>query len=149
MGANPWSYFVDYEPNITSALDKLKEREFQAGRYFPAIDYADFPLRLDSANSSPQHPSIQSAIFAAGEDGTQSILDVDRVSESICSGCIAALEVSDLIDIFGTEVPAYDEISENIPDAIFDFIGRGEAVYIVLFKDSLPTKLLFVGYSYD
>ena len=33
MGAEPWSYFVPYEPNIQSVLDKLRQQEFAAGRF--------------------------------------------------------------------------------------------------------------------
>jgi hypothetical protein len=31
MGGHAWFYFVDYEPDINSALQKLREREFRAG----------------------------------------------------------------------------------------------------------------------
>jgi hypothetical protein len=41
------------------------------------------------------------------------------------------------------------EDEDEVPGEIFDFIGRGQSVYIVLYKDGQPDKLLFVGYSYD
>jgi hypothetical protein len=37
MGGHAWFYFVDYEPDINAALRKLREREFRAGRYNPAV----------------------------------------------------------------------------------------------------------------
>ncbi len=33
MGAEAWDYFVPYEANIQAALEKLRQREFRAGRY--------------------------------------------------------------------------------------------------------------------
>ena len=33
MGGEPWFYFVAYQKDINSALQALRRREFQAGRY--------------------------------------------------------------------------------------------------------------------
>ncbi len=44
MGANPRSYLIDYQPDINAALQILRQQEFRAGRYFPTVDYASFPL---------------------------------------------------------------------------------------------------------
>lgn len=64
MGANPWSYLVEYEPEINSALLALRQREFLVGRYFSAIDYNICPVPSDCAGSSAQHDSIADAIAA-------------------------------------------------------------------------------------
>jgi hypothetical protein len=32
LGGHPWFYFVEYEPDIDAALQKLRQREFDAGR---------------------------------------------------------------------------------------------------------------------
>jgi hypothetical protein len=150
MGANPWWYIVDYEADINSALQALRERVFRAGRYFPAIDYIDFPLTSASPVPGAQHSSIEAAIEAADTEGTQSILDIQIVSETRSRGAVAPLETMELLNVFGTETPASDSVNEEeVPDELFDFIDRGQAVYVVLFENSLPSKLLFVGYSYD
>ena len=39
MGAEPWDYFVPYENDIQAALDKLRQREFRAGRYRGSEDH--------------------------------------------------------------------------------------------------------------
>ena len=38
MGSQPWMYVVPYQEDLQAALDALKQREFRAGRYFPAIE---------------------------------------------------------------------------------------------------------------
>lgn len=52
MGASGWTYFVPYQPDITKALNELREQVFRDGKYYnqPAIwqdmneeDYTDEP----------------------------------------------------------------------------------------------------------
>ena len=43
MGANPYFYFTPYQENIQRALDQLREQEFRAGHYDPAMSMADPP----------------------------------------------------------------------------------------------------------
>jgi hypothetical protein len=151
MGANPWSYLVDYQLDINAALQALRQREFHSGRYFPAIDYAAFPIPSNFSGSGAQHTTIEAAIEDADADGTQSILDIQEISEERLPGKASPLESLELLDVFGTEFPNSDMIdnTDEIPSEIFDFIGRGQSVYVVLYKDNQPHKLLFVGYSYD
>jgi hypothetical protein len=151
MGANPWSYLVDYQPDINAALQALRQQEFEAGRYSPAIDYAEFPLRSGHPGSGAQHASIEAAIEDADADGTQTILDIRGISEERLPGTASQLEPLELLNVFGTEMPTVDMVDDEdeVPGEIFDFIGRGQSVYIILYKDRQPKKLLFVGYSYD
>ena len=48
MGAEPYWYFVKYQPDVAAALEQLRQREFKAGRYNPATPFLDFPIRSDS-----------------------------------------------------------------------------------------------------
>jgi hypothetical protein len=151
MGATPWSYLVDYQPDVNLALQALRQREFEAGRYSPAIDYAEFPLRSDHPGPGAQHASIEAAIEDADADGTQTILDIREISEERLPSTASPLEPLELLNVFGTELPTSDmvEDADEVLGEIFDFIGRGQSVYVVLYKDHQPHKLLFVGYSYD
>ena len=63
MGAEPWQYFVPYEQDTQAALEKLKEREFRAGRF-----------RYSEENPT----TIEEAREIADADGTGSILDIDH-----------------------------------------------------------------------
>jgi hypothetical protein len=144
------AYIVNYEADINSALQSLRQREFQSGRYFPAIGYEFFPLTSDSPIPSLKHDSIEEAIEEADADGTQSILDIKEVSMSRSSGVASPLEPLEILHIFDTETPSIDLVNEeDIPETIFDFIDRGQAVYTILYENGCPSKLLFVGYSYD
>jgi hypothetical protein len=49
MGAEPWYYFVPYQPDINRALLELRQREFEAGRYNPAQWFPSFPPNPQSA----------------------------------------------------------------------------------------------------
>jgi hypothetical protein len=79
-------YFVPYESDLQSALDKLKERELRAGRYNPVLRELPFPVDPGGPAPGPAHASIDAARAAAGESGTRSILDMDRVSYSARQG---------------------------------------------------------------
>jgi len=52
MGAEPCYYFVPYRQDVAAALDALRKRESQAGRYNPAMPFPSrcFPL-------GPQSPA--------------------------------------------------------------------------------------------
>jgi hypothetical protein len=82
MGGIPWMYFVPYESDLQSALDMLKEREFRAGRYNPVLRKLPFPVDPEGPAPGAAHASIDAARAAAAEDGTRSILDMNRVSDS-------------------------------------------------------------------
>ena len=47
MGGHPYWYFVPYQENIQEALNALRQREFQAGRYNPATRVSAFSARLE------------------------------------------------------------------------------------------------------
>ena len=89
MGAHPYYYFVEYQSDVESALQDLRQREFQAGCYNPVQPFPDFPIRPDSPAPGAKHRSIDEAREAADEDGTRSILDIEAVSD-IPSLCVAA-----------------------------------------------------------
>ena len=43
MGASPYFYFTPYQDDIHAALQALREKEFEAGRYDPAMQMAEPP----------------------------------------------------------------------------------------------------------
>lgn len=132
MGAEPWDYFVPYEPNIQSALDKLRQREFRAGRY-------------RGAELSPS--SIEEAIENADADGTGSILDITTVADEPDFCTVCPLPDDALEDLFGTTQPTRQMIEENLD--FYEEIERGQGVYIIAHKDGKPSEIFFGGYSFD
>ena len=149
MGAEPYFYFVDYQPDIDAALRELRRREFQAGRYNPVMPTLLhlLPIGPDSPAPGAQHSSIEEAVEAAMENGTRSILDLDHVSETPEYCAVTPLSDEYLARLYGTAQPTREMVE---PDMEFlEDVERVHGVYIVLYKDGKPDELLFAGYSAD
>ncbi|HEY5914615.1 MAG TPA: hypothetical protein VJA21_28835 [Verrucomicrobiae bacterium] len=153
MGAHPYQYFVWYNPDTDAALQELREQEFRAGRYNPVIPHPQFPFPSEAAQAgkSPpgaQHKSIRHAVEAAGADGTRSILDLDRVSDTPEFNAVAPLPPEELQRLFGSERPTHEQIEGDL-DGVFEGIENGQGVYIVVYRNDQPDELFFAGYSFD
>src|SRR5579859_335014 len=106
MGAQPYWYFVPYQVNVHAALEALRMREFEAGRYSPVLRDVDFdPEALEGQRPGPAHDSIEAAVreTARSGEGTRSILDVERVGQPDELGVAAPLSEEALGDIFDTD----------------------------------------------
>ncbi len=147
MGAEPYYYFVKYNPNIEAALQELRLREFEAGRYNPVIRHIEFPIGPNSPAPGAKHKSIRKALKAADAEGTRSILDLQHVSNRPKLGAVAQLSSCDIVKLFDTERPTRDVIEQN--EELFEILDRGQGIYIVVFKDNQPDEIYFAGYSYD
>ena len=146
MGGHPWFYDVPYQPDIDKALQELRRTEFAAGRYNPVIRFPDFPLGPDSPAPGPQHASIKAALRASREDGTRSILDMERVSERPEYCAVSPLPEAELVTLYGTNQPTHDMVEELL---FLEDAERGQGIYIILYKDGAPSEILFAGYSFD
>src|SRR5262245_45101350 len=147
MGGEPWFYLVDYEPNIDNALQKLRHREFQAGRYNPAVSFPEFPIGAQTPARGPQHNSIEDAIEDADADGTRSILDMERVSDTPDYNAVAPLPDEALMELFGTTKPTREMVDRSYD--LFELLERGKGVYIVVYTGDQPSGIFFAGYSFD
>lgn len=147
MGAHPYYYSVKYQPNVESALEELRQREFEAGRYNPVEPFLDFPIHAGSPAPGAQHSSIDEAREEAAEDGTRSILDIAGVADAP-DFCVAApLSKEALVRSFGTAQPTKEIVSRNL--RFMDSIERGHCVYFTVFENGRPSELFFAGYSFD
>jgi hypothetical protein len=132
MGAEAWEYFVPYEEDIQAALEKLREREFRAGRF----------------NGSEFRPaSIDEAREVADADGTRSILDMDRVGDEPDFGVVVPLSSEQLMDLYGTDRPTREMVEGNME--FYEDIERGQGISIIVYKGGEPSEFFFGGYSYD
>ncbi len=147
MGAHPYYYFVEHQPDVEAALQDLRQREFRAGRYNPVQPFPHFPIRPDSPAPGAKHRSIDEAREAAAEDGTRSILDIAAVSD-VPDFCVAApLGKEELERYFGTDQPTKEMVSRQL-----DFLAsieRGHCIYFTVFEAGQPSELFFAGYSFD
>lgn len=132
MGAEPWQYFVPHETDFQHALERLKQREFAAGRF---------------RYSEEEPATIEEAREIADADGTGSILDIDRVDSEADFGVVVPLTKKQLRSFFGTERPTRAEIETNFD--LFEDIERGQGVCCPVYTDGTPSEICFCGYSYD
>lgn len=147
MGGHAWWYEVPYDRNIERAMLELREREFRAGRYNPVTIYPNFPDTDRAPAMGARHASIEEAMEATDATGTRSILDMSTVGDEFGPSIITVLDEQRLRDYFGTTQPTSDEILGN--DEFFEDIARGEGRCVVLHEDGKPSRLLFVGFSFD
>ena len=153
MGAEPYWYFVPYEADIDAALQKLRQREFKAGRYCPVTEFPEFPVDLNADTPLVEHGSIEDVLNNIDENGTRSILDIQHAALEPFDGTqipfttAFPLADSDLTSLFGTGRPTRDMVENN--DAMWERLERGSAIYVILFENHEPSEIFFAGYSFD
>jgi len=156
VGGEPYIYIVPYENDLQKVLDKLREREFKAGRYNPVVPnlaaYMDGEKYLKLAPGA-KHTSIDAAREAAQESGTRSILDIVRIGKDPNYEVASPVESSRLDTAFGTDKPVEEELAgekwEEGISTVLEEIERGMCQYFFLYKSNKPIKICFAGYSYD
>lgn len=132
MGAEPYRYTVPYETDIQSALDKLRAQVFESGEF-------------NGAAFNPATP--EEALEMAAEDGTRSILDISRISETPDYCVTAPLSPAELHSYFGTEQPTRADIEKAMN--FWEAIDRGQCRYVILYDEGEPKQIYFAGYSFD
>jgi len=132
MGAEAYDYTVPYEPGIQAALDKLRKQVFESGEF-------------KGAELDPATP--EEALEMTDADGTRSILDISRVSDTPDFYCAAPLNAEELEQYFGTDRPTKAKLQEA--DDFWEDLERGMARYIILYEGEQPVSIYFAGYSFD
>ena len=143
MGASGWSYFVPYQEDVGKALEELRQREFEAGRY----------NRLDEYWPEKRMPvSIDELMEWNETEGTHSIIDIFwGVADEPGTDNFAMatpLSTDELMEFFGTQQPTHAMIVEH-EDEVMDYRSRWEATYVIVYKDDQPDEIFFTGFSGD
>jgi len=157
MGADPYWYYVPYEEDKNSALEKLKKREFEAGRYnFNYFGKRNKLLRfpIDETDAPGKgHGTIEEALEDCGECGTSSILDIESVSDNI-DICVAyVVTAEEMREYLGTDKPTRNIIDEKIW-GFWEYIAnsfgcRGVGICMTVYENDQLKELYFGGYSFD
>lgn len=148
MGGHVYYYAVPYESDLDGALQALRKREFEAGRYNPVVPFLDFSSDASlTASPGKQHRSIEEALEASDADGTRSILDIERIGDRPDFGVAVPLSAGRLRELYGTDKPAREAVNENMD--FFEDIARGQAIYFIIYRDAKPSEIFFAGISYD
>src|SRR5579885_2939930 len=141
MGASPYTYIVPYEADFQRALDALRNREFESGRYNPVM--LRLPSLIDERTArgpGRQHRSIDDAREAAGADGTRSILDIELVGDKGGIGIARRMIDEELEEYFETTTPTRKDILKNLSV----YIERGEAVCLPVYNEAgVPVGICF------
>jgi hypothetical protein len=169
MGSRPYYYFCKYQEDIGTALQNLRQREFEAGRYNPAMYDAgismsslDFPPTDNSVSPGAKHSSIEEAFKAGGSEGTGSILDIQSISKTSEFMTSSPLPPEFLTRFFNTEQPnrelvesiivreeILDEDDLDSLDAWDDFADLVETpggCHFIVYEDDKPSEIFFMGY---
>lgn len=147
MGAHRYWYTVPYQPDINSALQALRTREFEAGRYNPVTPFPEFPITTASPAPGRAHDSIESALASSEAGGTRSILDIRSIADEPDFFVAAPLCEDTLQATYGTTRPTRDLVDANM--AVISHVNRGHAVYVIIYGNEAPLEILFAGYSFD
>ena len=147
MGGHAYYYTVPYDGDLEQALDDLREREFRAGRYNPAMRLIDFPIAANSPAPGPRHATIEDALAASGAEGTRSILDIHAIGDAPDFSTAGPLPPEVLRGLYGTERPTRAAVESD--DSFAEDIERGTAAYVLLYEGDTPTAVYFTGCSCD
>jgi len=99
-----------------------------------------------SGMTRPQ--SIAELLERAGESGTHSILDIERVGARPGFGVATALSAQALRRAFGTDAPTHDQVEDHWLE-VAEQLHRWHARYLVVHRDGKPDEYAFVGSSGD
>ncbi|MGW0999495.1 hypothetical protein ACWD5V_40760 [Streptomyces sp. NPDC002523] len=158
MGASGWTYVTAFHGSVEKSLEALHARVFQE-------------LYGDDETYRSIEELWQDAEFM-GEEGTHSILDIDRVVHTTAApsdrdikdyGTLRPLAPERVRHHFGTDRPAPGQFEELLtrtatanrfpPDRAGTLRAecrmRWTGVYVVLYTDDEPTHLGIFGFSGD
>lgn len=176
MGATVWMYFTDYDEDPDRALHRLRGEVFAEGRYrlpweFPDIfssvrHLPNLRLRMrlgmwvmESLFTTIElvrwafwgfrrPASIEQAVGWAAEDGTHSILDIERTGMYRATGVAIPLSEPRLREAFGTLRPTRDAVEEAVGEVSCS-LARWEAVYFPVYEGDATRHLAWIGVSGD
>src|SRR5205814_2268499 len=97
---------------------------------------------LDTHHKRRKEPTFDAAadLDAILAQAMESI-DPDRLSR------VAPFAKNDLLKLYGTDKPTHDQVEKN--QDFYEWLNRGEGIYVIVYKDQKPAEIFFAGMSYD
>jgi hypothetical protein len=92
--------------------------------------------------------TIEELLEMVAEDGTHSILDIERTAARKEFGAAIPLPSREAMRFFGTERPDHDQVESKWAD-VAEKLERWEAYYVTIWKDGDPHEYAFIGCSGD
>jgi hypothetical protein len=133
-----WEYCVPFQRDFGKVLEELRQREFKAGRFY---------------RSELAPKTINDAIRNGDAAGTQSILDIEKVSATSEPCAVSPALPENLRQLFGTDKPSHAMVETASKQMTVEFQkfletrGRGEGMYIIMYDGEHPTEIYFAGWS--
>ena len=143
--------------NLESALEAFAAQAsdprlpVQTQQKFAALVKLYKRSELPASTLHPKPTTIRELLELQGENGTHSILDIDRISPVPTFGAITPMPTWKLLEIFGSEQPTRVQIeSKYKKGALAEYVSaRWQGIYIIVFRGGLPDEIFFAGCSGD
>jgi hypothetical protein len=169
MGASGWQYRVPYAGSVEETLIRLQEQILASDDYIWPWEgrddgpnpYADL-FEVEPSEDVPRPSSLADLnaakeIEAFWEEGTHTILDVDRViaAGDDQAGAIRALSPQELSRVFGTVQPSAADFSRIHRDQwwtgpLGDLLGESwTGRSLMIYSDGTSAEVYFWGISGD
>ena len=106
-------------------------------------------IKLPKPKKKPK--TIEQALKHQAESGTHSILDISEISAEPKFGAVTPLPCAKLIEFFGTEPPTRAQIEDaDSFDKLEEYVSeRWQGIYIIAYRDGVPSEINFAGCSGD
>jgi hypothetical protein len=92
--------------------------------------------------------TIEELLEMVAEDGTHSILDIERTGQRREFGVALRMPARRVAELFDTNEPTHDQVEENWTD-VAEGLERWEAYYLTVYRDGKPHEYVFIGCSGD
>jgi hypothetical protein len=162
VGASGWDHRVPFAGSVEASLVAIQEQVLAAGDFIWPFENDD-PFYTDDDDDALAKPASLAALALAKEneefweEGTHSILDVERVwtsGEESDFGAIRPLGASELIEAFGADKPsaaAFERVYERGGGGVLGHMlgQKWSGRSLVIFDDDVPVEVYFWGWSGD
>lgn len=113
-------------------------------------EFGQLAAQLGSPNAgfAARPRSIDELLEQAGECGTHSLLDIERVANQPEFAAAVPLTPAAIRKTFGSAEPTHDDVEQNWAE-IAEQLKAWEARYFVVYRDGEPFEYAFIGCSGD
>ena len=144
---------MDYDPDISAALQRLREDVFARGDYATEDSRIAVGSRLiiPDFQAKPKPSTIEELLEQEAESGTHSILDITSISPKPRTRAISPFPDSLLVEYFGSQTPSPSQVQQVYEvGSLEKFVTkRWRGIYIVCHFEDKPSDIFFAGGSGD
>jgi hypothetical protein len=175
VGASQWYYTVDHQPDVSAALQQLRQEVYDRGDYYrePAEHDSDldmteeeFRAQLEPWSDNGQDDAIledwlarkrrpvpvdpDTLCAAQPHSGTHSIIDMGLgVSDRPDLFTVSPLTGEELSEAFGSTMPLSSQVQEWMKSDGSGWRESWVGTYVISYRDGQPDHIHFCGFSGD